>query len=232
MKKKSIFWGIIFILLAVYLIVNSMDLFPKLPVFSILITLVLVYIMVMGIRKLNFTEILIPLALIGWQYDDYLGITELTPWPLLGAAILLAIGLDMIFRNVRKEKRIEGHVVFNGRIDSSVDGSVININSTFAGNNKYINSDHFSTANIDTSFGQCNVYFDNAIMDNNHCVINVDNSFGETNLYLPHTWRVSIDRDCAFGDVKIHGVGSNDMDAPFAQVNADVAFGEINIYFN
>lgn len=232
MKKRSIFWGIIFILLAVYLIISRLDLIPKLPVFSILVTLVLVYIMIMGIRQMNFGQILIPLALIGWQYDEYLGIEELTPWPLLLAAVLVAIGLDMIFRNIRKEKRIEGSVVFSNHVENGQDGSVININSAFCGNNKYVNSDHFSAANIDTSFGQCNVYFDNAIMDGNHCVINVDNSFGETNLYFPHTWRVNVARDCAFGDVKIHGTGSSDADAPFVQVNADVAFGTLNIYFN
>ena len=41
-----------------------------------------------GIRNVNFWEILFSIAFICIIYDDQLGITALTPWTVLGAALL------------------------------------------------------------------------------------------------------------------------------------------------
>lgn len=232
MKKKSVFWGSIFILLAIYLIISKLDLIPKLPIFSILITVVLLYIIAMGIRQLNFAEIFIPLALIGCQYDEFLHIEQITPWALILASVLLAIGFDMIFKSSKKKNLYTKAIVATNQATSESDGSEVHIESSFSGDSKYINSPNLVKAEIENSFGQCNVYFDNACLAAKPCPVYVENSFGETNLYFPHTWRVSVNPDCAFGDVKMHGMGNHDMDAPYVEVHAEVAFGTINVYFN
>lgn len=51
-----------------------------------------------GIRNVNFWEILFSIAFICIIYDDWLGITALTPWTVLGAALLGSIGLSLIFK--------------------------------------------------------------------------------------------------------------------------------------
>ena len=43
-------------------------------------------------------EILFSIAFICIIYDDWLGITALTPWTVLGAALLGSIGLSLIFK--------------------------------------------------------------------------------------------------------------------------------------
>jgi predicted membrane protein len=97
--------------------------------------------------------------------------------------------------------------------------------------NKYVNDSSFSKAVIKNTFGQFNVYFNNAIIANNHAMVEVDNRFGEVDLYLPGTWRVDVQRECAFGVVQMHGNGNADADAPLVQILANCSFGEINIYF-
>ena len=68
-------------------------------------------------------------------------------------------------------------------------------------------------------------------MKNGTAIIDVENSFGQTVLYIPKTWRADVIRDCSFGDVKIFGSGNADMDAPYVKIKAEVAFGDVEIYF-
>jgi predicted membrane protein len=166
--------------------------------------------------------IFLPAALIGCMYAEPWNITRITPWPLLIAALLVSIGLTMIFKDSRK--KTEWKKV------TQEDSSEIMYN-LFGEINKYVNDSSFSKAVIKNTFGQSNVYFNNAIIANNHAVVEVDNSFGEVDLYLPGTWRVDVQRECAFGVVQMHGNGNADVDAPLVQILANCSFGEINIYF-
>jgi predicted membrane protein len=222
MKKKSVFWGLLFILLGVYLIVSRLGLIPKLPVITIAFTVLFLYIIIRGVIKRNFFMIFLPAALIGCMYAEPWNITRITPWPLLIAALFVSIGLTMIFKDSRK--KTEWKKV------TQEDSSEIMIN-LFGETSKYVNDSSFSKAMIKNTFGQFNVYFNNAIIANNHAVVEVDNRFGEVDLYLPGTWRVDVQRENAFGVVQMHGNGNADADAPLVQILANCSFGEINIYF-
>jgi predicted membrane protein len=222
MKKKSVFWGLLFILLGVYLIVSRLGLIPKLPVITIAFTVLFLYIIIRGMIKRNFFMIFLPAALICCMYAEPWNITRITPWPLLIAALLVSIGLTMIFKDGRT--KIEWKKV------TQEDSPEIMFN-LFGEFNKYVNDSSFSKAVIKNTFGQFNVYFNNAIIANNHAMVEVDNRFGEVDLYLPGTWRVDVQRECAFGVVQMHGNGNADADAPLVQILANCSFGEINIYF-
>ena len=107
MKSSKVFWGIFFILAAVYVIVSKFGILPDVGVFSILITVLLIWMFIEGIRNVDFFGILFSSAFLCIVYDDQLGITALTPWTVLGAALLGSIGLSMIFGNYKKKKRLK-----------------------------------------------------------------------------------------------------------------------------
>lgn len=234
--RKSVIWGILLILLAAYVVVNRLELFPKLPIISILLTLVFIYFIIKGIMKRNFYEIFIPAALIGCMFDDEITdligykFNSLTPWTLLFVALLLAIGFDMIFKRKKHFGVHYDDFHANYTEETSEDGHV-RIESSFNGATRYVNSPCFETADIENNFGKTIVYFNNAVMKNGKARVKAENNFGQTVIYVPKTWRVNVVRDCSFGDVKIYGTGNNDMDAPFCEIIAEVAFGEIDIYF-
>lgn len=245
MKKKNLFWGFVLIVLAVYVLVSRAGVIPDLPVGKILVSLVCVYIMIKGVINRNFSEILIPLAVIGCQYDKFLGITAITPWPLLLAAILISIGLSLIFPNGRKhnvnvtyyndgksENRENQTVDGNLIEEETEDGAVVHIENNFSGNSQYVNSQNLLRAKIENNFGQCNVYFNNASLKNGKATIEAKNNLGETNLYIPRTWRVQIEQEVALGDVKVFGSGNADMDAPYVFIKAECNLGCINIYIS
>ena len=165
-------------------------------------------------------------------YDDQLGITALTPWTVLGAALLGSIGLSLIF------KKKSGHspsISFEFDSDSDNEdgkyiGENIKIDNNFGTAIKYVNSDNFCMADVDNSFGSLTVYFDNAIIQSGSAKIKVDNSFGETNLYIPKEWKTENNLGQAFGSVKTHGVCEGSSNNTL-KLKGETSFGEINIYY-
>ena len=84
MKSSKVFWGIFFILAAVYVVISKFGILPDIGVFSIILTVFFLWLFVEGIRNVNFWEILFSIAFICIIYDEPLGITALTPWTVRG----------------------------------------------------------------------------------------------------------------------------------------------------
>lgn len=97
MKNKSYFWGTFFILSAVLLILNALGLLAGVSIVSLILTLLLIPLIVKSIRYASFSGVLFPLAVIAILFDKQLGIEKLTPWPVLGIALFLSIGLSLLF---------------------------------------------------------------------------------------------------------------------------------------
>lgn len=237
--KKSIIWGLVLILAGVYLLISRMGLIPKLPFFTVVFTILFVYTAVQGLFKKSFTLMFVSVALLGWVYDEYLKIDTIAPWPLIPAALLVGIGLDLIFKNVFHKKNNQKNMHFTAGhhgnvqgpyIENIPDGEFVNVSNTFGAISKYVNSGVFREAKIKNSFGSCNVYFNNAIMKGTEAQIKVENSFGEINLYFPATWRVSTKQSASFGDIQFHGMASTNPESPCVFIDAESCFGSINVY--
>ena len=104
MKKRNIFWAVILIFIAVYLVASKMHMIPAIPFFKILFTVIFVYTAVYGFVRLHFFEGMLSVGLLGCMYDKVLGIQAITPWTLLLAACLVGLALDLLFRNLKKQK--------------------------------------------------------------------------------------------------------------------------------
>ena len=153
MKKGSVLWGLLFILAGVCIHVSKLGYFGDINIFSVLLSIVLLFIIVKSIFKVNFVGILFPLAFLAIIYDKELGITQITPWTVLIAALLGSIGLTMLFH---KNLNYVGFKCFSKKkvhdIGSEDEGN-ITIDTSFSSSVKYINSNNFEQADIDCSFG-------------------------------------------------------------------------------
>lgn len=236
MKHTRILWGMFFILAAVYLVICQMGIVPKVGVLSIILTVFMIWMFIEGVRRVNFFEMLFAVAVVLIIYDKPLGITAYTPWTVLGAVLLLSIGLSMIFRGKKKKhwsvNMGDGDTTFSaGSSDERrEDGERIHCENNFGSAIRYINSDNFCEADLENNFGSLAVYFDNAVIQNPVAYVKIDNNFGETKLYLPKSWRVEeqIDRSC--GSVVYHGKNEATSQAVL-RVEGDTSFGAIQIYF-
>jgi predicted membrane protein len=201
MKKEKIFWGLFFILAGIFIIVSRLGYFPELNVFSLILTVFLVACMIKSLRHLNFAGVLFPAAFLCIIYEDLLGITEITPWPVLGAALFGSIGLSIIFHNKLHYHHFKHQEHFTEVIDQE-DGNSFNFETNFGSSIKYVNSEDFTQARLECSFGAMKVYFDNAVIQNDNAVIRLDVSFAGVELYVPKTWNVINKADVSFGAIE------------------------------
>ena len=190
MKKERIFWGCLFILCAIALIVGKLGYFSGINAFSITATVFLVGIIIRSLFRISFAGILFPIAFICIIYDKQLGITDITPWTVLLTALLGSIGLYIIF--YKKSRWYGRYTKWNSKeeIIDIEDDSHIRFQTSFAESIKYINTDKFEQADLKCHFGSMKIYFDNATLLNGRGIVRMDASFSGIELYVPKTWGV------------------------------------------
>lgn len=232
MKTRKVFWGVFFILAAVYVIVSKLSILPDIGVFRILLTVGSIWILLEGIRYLNFYGILFPIAFICIIYDKQLGITALTPWTVLGAALLGSIGLSILFRSRKKNWKtgFDWDGRFGAAATEQYHGDHVKCENNFGSAIRYINSDNFCNAELENNFGSLTVYFDNAVIQSPSAYVSVECNFGETNLYIPKEWKVENCMERAFGSVSEKGkpLGSSNT---VLYIRGSANFGAIHIYY-
>ena len=236
MKKRKIFWGIFFIVMAMIVIISKLGILPDVGVFAILATVFLVWMAVDGIRHRNFYEMLFAAAFLCIIYDKPLGIEALTPWTVLAAAFLLSIGLSLLFSGKGKKKRsIEfewdgdgARGIGNSR--EQCNGEKIRCENNFGSAIRYINSDNLCKAYLENNFGSMTIYFDNAIIQGSTAFVQVENNFGETILYIPKEWNVQNELEHCFGSINEHGkmIGTS---SAVLYLKGETNFGNIEIHY-
>lgn len=211
MKIRNLFWGMFFILAAVLIIMNQLGILVGISLFNLIITIFLVSIIIKSIQYLNFVGIIMPLAILGVIYADKLGIQSLTPWPILGSALFLSIGLSIIIHPRRNEfeechcKKHDDKGEFVEIQKGEKDDSEVNLYTKFSGSVKYITSENLKTVNLDCSFGALKVYFDNAKIDGNEATVNLNLNFGGAELYIPKEWSIINNVSCSVGGIDEKG---------------------------
>lgn len=231
MKNSKIFWGIFFILAAVYVVVSQFGIFPSIGIFRIVLTIWLIWLFVEGIRMLNFYEIFLPLAGIYTLYRDWFFFTKLSVWAVFAAAMLISIGLSLLFDGAKKKRNLntQGMGGFGGGTQQCT-GEQIRVENNFGTAIRYINSDNFKNADVENNFGTLSLYFDNAIVQEGSAFINVENSFGTTNLYVPKEWKSQNNFKHSFGTINEVGVSLGTSMTVF-YMNGEANFGSINVHY-
>lgn len=232
MRKKDVFWGLFFILAAVLIILNQFGFLAGISMFDIVATVILAGIIIKSIRYVNFWGILFPLAFICILYAKEWNITNFTPWPVLLTALLLSVGLSLIFRRSHCFGACHFHHdnSFGSKVINEQDDNVINCSTSFGECMKYINSDNFEKANIKCSFGDIKVYFDNAQIPSGSADIYLDVSFGDAVLFIPKTWKVVNDVHVSLGNVDEKGRNTG-ADSPVITIHGTVSFGNAQIIY-
>lgn len=238
MRKHNILPGMILILIAIVMMGSAMGLIPDVPWFKLLCGSVLAVWAVKALVKRDFFGTFMSVSIIAWIFENELNIEQLAPFPLLVAAALVGIGLNMIFGKKPvvqvnySNGRVEAATVDDLRSEEWQDGRVVVLENSFNSTSKYVNSDAFRSATLENNFGSANVYFDNAVIAGQEATIDLENNFGRMNIYLPSKWRASIRQDSSFGHVRVYGEPNHDMDAPCVIIKAESNFGDLNIFFN
>lgn len=206
MKTKNFFWGLFFILAAAFIIFNQIGLDGELSFLKLAGGILFLGIAIEGCLHRSFTKVIFSLAFLGIIFSSELGIQSLTPWPILLVALLLSIGVSIIFP--KYGCNWHGFCGCSGDIDDNVeiledDSEIIKCYSKFGGATKYITSDNFKQADILCHFGAMKAVFNNANIEAGVTpVIRLDCSFSGVELHVPYNWRIENQVSSSFGAVE------------------------------
>lgn len=236
MKSKNLRWGIFFVLMAAFVVLASMDVFGDISVWTCIFAGFCVMWLIDGIIKLSFGNILFPLSFLAILFDEVLDIEELTPWPVLMAALFGTIGLNMIFGNIKKKKTIKNmteekwYGPKKGVEESTQSDEHFNCELAFGSTVKYVKCQNLKLAKIENAFGNASIYFDGARLGGADATVSIENSFGKTTLFIPKEWNVNVNISRAFGNVTENGQctpgGANTL-----MIVGEVSFGNIEITY-
>ena len=202
MKIGRVLGGSFLILGGISLIINKLGYFSNINIFTILLTVFLIYIIIKSALRVDFQGILFPIAFLCIIYDKQLGITAITPWTVLIAALLGSIGLSMIFNKHSKWGHSKnGWDSYEFKTIDTEDESHIKLQTLFSGSIKYINTDKFKQADLKCSFGGMKVYFDNAVLHEGKGIVRIESSFSGVELYVPRNWTVEDRANTSFGAI-------------------------------
>ena len=233
MKNKNWFWGIFFVAAAILVLVNQLGYFADVGLFSLFLTLLLIPVMVKSVLIINFPGILFPAAFLCIIYAEPLGITNLTPWTVLIAALFGSIGLSILFQ---KKKRFDSHSHHDRRdkhfknVINIPDGNTVTFGTSFSSGVKYVNSREFQKANLSAKFGALKVYFDEAGLSPDGAEINFDVSFAGVELYIPRTWNIVNNINVSLGGVEEKN-RRGESGGPAVTLTGNVRFSGVEIIY-
>lgn len=228
MKKDSAFWGVLLVLAAVYIIANNFGFMPDVNVVKLVVAIICGITFLRSLFHVEFGGMLFSLAILAIIFDDELGLTAITPWPVLMAALLGSIGLNMIFGNTVKTYRRSKKMAMKENADY-ISGDDIIIDGIFTGCKKNISSDNFTKARVSCKFCGMELNFDDAVIQEGTAVVNLDVSFSGLEVYVPYSWNVVNHTDCMFGGFDEHRSG-NGGEGPTLIFEGNVRFAGVDVY--
>lgn len=236
--SKNVVMGALFLIGAIALLLNKLGflniLLGGMNFFQVIVTVFLVGVLVKGMAKHSFGQILFSVAFIIIVNDKVLHMEAFTPWTVLGAAALGTIGLHLMFPNVRSG--YGRFLTINGRevtpasmATESRQGSRVCFENSFGQSVKYV-SGEVSCVKLDNSFGFLQVYFTDAQLKDGTAEVIADCAFGNTVLYVPADWKVIMNVSKSFGEACERGQCDPEGNMVL-YVKGDAAFGKIEIRY-
>lgn len=233
---RNIFWGILLLLGAAALVVGQLGYLEGIGIWSILFSVFLIGFVIDGLIRRSFGEILFAIAFLIIVNDMLFGLTAITPWPVLGAALLGTIGLNLLFPRFRKKGR-HMNVTINGKdyggreavTEERWEGDSVTYENAFGEAVKYV-AGEISHVSAENSFGTMHIYFTDAYPKGGSASVNIENSFGTTILYVPADWRVVLSTENAFGSTEEKG-HCNPQGSNVLHIRGEVNFGSLQIRY-
>lgn len=223
MSRKNIsrtLWGVGFIVAGIFLLLDQMHVINfDLSFWKIVWTVVFVAMGISSIADKSIPGTVFAIAFLAIIYAKPLHISHLAPWTILIVALLISIGLDMIF----KKDNAHGEVFVNGKkvndtkdnhfraqhvlsdVDKVETGDDIVIDQKISDTSRYIRSQNLRSVTINSFIGDAKIYFDQARAAGESVVMDINTSIGDVDIYVPSDWQVVNELNASWGDIDYYG---------------------------
>ena len=250
-NKRNYFFPIICILLAVYIVLHQLNLlawpFSNISSIKLVATIILAALAVQQLLRKEYAGMLVFITPIIIMYRKLLHI-PLGIGTIVVVAILLVIAIGSLFPHKAPEHQVNdpyyirdkkggdnnngacGHNNFASANASNTNEDIVNIGCSFNNCVKYVNSDNFLGANVNTSFGETSIYLNNAHVPTGNAYVNVRTSFGATKIFVPMDWDISTDVNAVAADVKYYGTPVHTDNSVNLVISGSASFACIEIH--
>lgn len=228
-KGGNVFWGIVFLLGAAAFLVNKLGILEGIGFWSILFTIGLTAIFIKGLAKRSFGQMLFSLAFLVIVNDEFLQLEAITPWPVLGAALLGTIGLNLLFLGFNRSKSFKLIAGGEHRVGDTVSGDGAYYENAFGSAVKYVVGE-ISQVRVDNAFGVMEVYFTDAVLKEHTARVYVDSAFGKVTMYVPRGWKIVKNVTQAFCSANYSDFEDDSQGENTLYISGDIAFGALLIH--
>ncbi|MCL2609689.1 MAG: cell wall-active antibiotics response protein [Treponema sp.] len=182
------------------------------------------------IVRLNFSTVLIPLAVLYYCFWEALGLPRISTWALILVAAFGTAGLGSLFphRHAVKAKRQwkEGPIFPAGTEGNS------SLSASFGNAHHRLPPGPLESVGIQCSFADMKVDFEDAEPKDGSATVSVTCSFGRVRLLVPGHWRIENEIDCSLGGVEIHDKAAEIGEgSPKLILCGNVSFGNVEIRY-
>jgi len=245
--KWSWGWGIFLLLAAALVLANQFGGFGvELSFWSGAVAIIAIACIANCIINLSFAALPIPLAALYYIFHEALGFPEISFWPLVLITFLVTAGLFALIprRKFKKRKGIE--IIYadsNGatgprklneeeaQIIEEGDDNNPRISVQFGSVSRYLHADALETAELDCSFGNIEVYFDNVKLSPDGAEVIANCKFGAIEMYIPSEWKLINNVSASLGGVDVKGYKKPYAEnAPQLSVSGNVSLGGMEIH--
>ena len=227
MNTRKIITGIVILLLAIGILLDAFGVLAPLKekigdisLFALLVAVGLVLYAFSRLLKGKIADIFVPLALAFMVLEENIAVllqradtNLINNWLLLGCAILMQIGVAMLFSGS------SFHVVINK------DGK-----SNFSNSIQYVNGADFIHEEFENSLGSLVIRFENAEQYQGGGVLVVENDLGSCIIEVPSIWRVKADVDNSLGVVRIPEQHAS-AEAPLLMIKCENSLGSVTVKY-
>lgn len=236
--KGKIFWGLLFILMAVYIVIGQLGIWNPVGVWPAIVTVLCVAMFVSGVVDFSFFGMLFPIAILCILYRGPLGLGSISPWSMLVVAALASIGLEMIFGKVKKKahykamerrmKKMQGAQF--GENAAQVEQSEFDVETRFGSEVRYVRSEDFCYATVDAKFSGVKLYFTETKVPQGNATLELDVQFAGVEIYVPGNWQVINHADASFGGVDEKGMKTAETSTTLT-LQGRVSFGGVTVHY-
>ena len=239
MNGKKIFWGIFFILATVLLIVSQVGSFMEIGFWSLLGTIILLAVIIQSAIYRVWFGICISAAFLYMIYQEPLGWPDISFVVLIVAAVLLSIGLHFLLKPKKQHYRDSSHFCYMGSGDGwqeakhsdNEDDNDPEMSVKFGNIVRYLHSSALRSGKLQCSFGNLEVYFDEAALAPEGAELFIECSFGDTKLYIPKHWSVEERLSKSLGDASFGGKRPEPDAGSRLVLTGNVSFGNVRINY-
>ncbi|SEM50379.1 Cell wall-active antibiotics response 4TMS YvqF [Ligilactobacillus sp. WC1T17] len=212
-RVKQILIGLFLLVAAGSLIASQMHLLPF--TFSVgkwILIILLVIALIYSFFQKSISGTVFSIAFLLMVFAKELKITQLVPWTLLIAAVLVTIALKLILGKHEKVLTVE----FSSKDDNDFldedeylseedSDQVINIQANMAAATKYVRSHDLRNVNISATMAGVKLYLTEARLNAGYAVIEINANISDLDIYLPKTWQVIFNPNNILSEITTKG---------------------------